>query len=296
MGEDDKSIVGQVKTGAEAIGALVQVAGDHPKIKEAGAELAQTALTVSKTVNTLLMPLAAINFAVDKARNYFRERFEQDLLKRTESIPADQLIEPKAALAGPAIQALAFVHEEEDLSDMFLQLLASAMDARNAAKAHPAFVEIVKQLDPREAGVLKAVLQNTLYSPETIVEIVVRERASGMHGPYRVLRQHLIDYVDEKTGQPIQDDSMPAMCDNWVRLGLIHISYDTMSIVDGAYDWVATRPEFVMLRQIYEDQKYMVNIRNGQLRVTSFGTQFAAALRLRRVAKGIPISPSKAPQ
>src|SRR5712692_5071017 len=101
----------QMKTardGIALVGEILKAAGDNPQVKEAGANLGQTALTITKTINNALLPLAAVNFAFDKARKYFAEKFESDLSAKASAIPVECLVEPKASIAGPALQGLAF--------------------------------------------------------------------------------------------------------------------------------------------------------------------------------------------
>jgi hypothetical protein len=56
-----------------------------------------------KAINNALLPLAAINFAFDKARAYFAEKFRQDLSEKAAAIPPEQIVEPRASIAGPAL-------------------------------------------------------------------------------------------------------------------------------------------------------------------------------------------------
>jgi hypothetical protein len=55
-------------------GELITAAGDNPDVKEAGRELGHAALIVAKTIKNSVLPLAAINYAIDKARDYFNGR------------------------------------------------------------------------------------------------------------------------------------------------------------------------------------------------------------------------------
>jgi len=143
-----------LKLPKDGLGLVVEVmkaAGDNPQVKEAANNLGQTAVTLTKTINNVLVPLAAINFAFDKARIYFAGKFQLDIAEKAKSIPPEHIVEPKASIAGPTLQGLAFTHEEPNLKEMYLNLLATAMDGRAAAVAHPAFVEIIKQLDSEDA-------------------------------------------------------------------------------------------------------------------------------------------------
>ena len=132
------------------VGEVLKAAGDDPKVREAASNLGQTAVTITETINNALLPLAAVNFAFDKARAYFDGKFQQDISEKTAAIPLEHIVEPKASVAGPSLQGLAFAHEEPNLKAMFLSLLATAMDGRVAPNAHPAFVEIINPHFPNE--------------------------------------------------------------------------------------------------------------------------------------------------
>lgn len=99
-------------SGIALVGEIIKAAGDNPEVKEAGKNLGKTALTITKIINNALLPIAAVNFAFDKARIYYKEKFQQELSQKTSAIPSESIIEPKASIAGPALQGLAFTHEE----------------------------------------------------------------------------------------------------------------------------------------------------------------------------------------
>ena len=73
---------------------IVQLASDSPELTHAGRNFAKSALTISKAVNNVLLPIAAVNFAFDKAHAYFTNRFESDLEDATRAIPSDEIVEP----------------------------------------------------------------------------------------------------------------------------------------------------------------------------------------------------------
>lgn len=263
------------RDGVALVGEILKVAGDNPNVKEAGQNLGKTALTITKTINNALLPLAAVNFAFDKARVYFSEKFQQEISTKTSTIPPEQIIEPKASIAGPTLQGLAFTHEEPNLKEMYLSLLATAMDGRVAADAHPAFVEVIRQLSSEDAKLIRGALQ----SPVAIPIIEVRLTTVGQQG-YQTLARHVLNLSNSTTEAPVENPELPAMVDNWVRLGLVNVDYETKLIDAVAYEWVDQRPEVVRLRQTYENETQKLNIAHGILERTAFGIQFARAVSL----------------
>lgn len=258
----------------ETVGRIVAGAANNPDIKEAGRILGKSALTVAKTIEVCLLPLAALNFGVQKAREYFANEFAEDLNAKTASIPLEDIVEPKASVAGPALQGLAFTHEEPDLKEMFLTLLATAMDRKVASEAHPAFVEIIKQMSSQEAEILKSALQAATDIP--IAEI----RISFSDERFQTIYRHLIQIANTATGKLTVIAQMPTFIDNWTRLGIVWTDYDSRMAASDAYKWVEDRPEFRNLKQKHERDNNRVVAVHGRLVRTSFGLQFAKAVGL----------------
>ena len=94
---------------------LLKAAGNDPNVKAAGHELGKAALTVARCISNALLPIAAVNFAFDKARAYFSGQFEVEMSAKAENIPPEFVTDPKPSIAGPALQGLAFSYEEHDL-------------------------------------------------------------------------------------------------------------------------------------------------------------------------------------
>ncbi len=262
-------------SGVALVGEVIKAAGDNPNVKEAGQNLGQTALTITKTINNALLPLAAVNFAFDKARIYFAEKFQQDISQKAATIPPEQIIEPKASIAGPALQGLAFTHEEANLKDMYLSLLATAMDGRVASEAHPAFVEIIKQLDSEEANLIRGILQ----SANAIAIVEVRVTTVGEQG-WGSLATHLLNLTSLENSSPVENPRIPAMVDNWVRLGLVDVDYAKHLKAADSYAWVENRPEVARYRQEHESETRKLSFANGIIVRTALGIQFAKAVGL----------------
>lgn len=273
MSDDDP--LKAAKDGVSLVAEVIKAAGDNPQVKEAAGNLGYTAVTLTKTINNVLVPLAAINFAFDKARDYFSGKFQQEIAEKAESIPPEHIVEPKASIAGPTLQGLAFTHEEPNLKEMYLNLLATAMDGRSASTAHPAFVEIIKQLDSEDARLVRGALQ----SPSAIPIVQIHRKLKDGTG-YQVLAQHLLNLTDTTTGAPVEDPQLPAMIDNWIRLGLVEVAYDKHLTDPAKYAWVDQRPEFLRLSQTPQPDEAKVEYQKGFMERTELGKRFAKAIGL----------------
>lgn len=270
--EDDRKSAGSgvVPPAITVVGELIKTAAHNPSVRAAGGELGKAAHTIAKTINIALLPLAAINFGYERAKHYFDENFRPDLEAKLAGLSAEEIVEPKASLAGPVLQGLAFTHEEAALKDMYLNLLASAMKRGEATRAHPAFAEVIKQLTAEEARILLAAL-----SPPNIKPIA-QIRAMHPNGGWTVLLNHVMPITDSGTNQPVEEPDLPAMVDNWIRLGLVDISYvEHLASQPGSnrYEWAQKRPEFERLKSAHATGPVVAA--PGRFSMTAFGSQFA---------------------
>lgn len=264
-----------VREGVGVIADLIKIAGDDPQVKEAAKNLGQTAVTITRTINTALLPLAAVNFAFDRARQYFSGGFQRDLLDRTKDIPIESIADPKPAVAGPALQGLAFSHEEPNLRAMYLSLIATSMDRRASHTAHPAFVEIIKQIDGHEAKLLAGLLQIAGAVPAIQIRVIT----VGQPG-WQVKANHVMNVTNLESKEPIVERGFAAMVDNWIRLGLVEVRYDQFLEGQDQYAWVETRPEYTELKASIENEQVKVTFQRGHAGRTDFGKMFAEAVGL----------------
>ena len=223
------------------------------------------------------MPIAAVNFVLDKGKDYLRTKFSKDLEFATANIPPEHLIEPKLSIAGPALQGLAFSHEEDSLRTMYLNLLASSMNSERRSTIHPAFAELIRQLGAKDAKLLKDLsIGNTSHAIVRIT-LTLPDRA-GKH----VVRRHLLPYnfLDDSglVYATSGDSDVPSILDNLCRLGIIAIEYGQWLTNEGAYDWVPTNPLFKAYAQEKLPSGNAISFDKGYLVFTDFGRSFVIAV------------------
>jgi hypothetical protein len=69
-------------------------------------------------------------------------------------VPPEKIVEPNPRVAVPAAQALTYSLGDELVREMFANLMAADMSADSKAGAHPAFVELIKEMTPLDARIL----------------------------------------------------------------------------------------------------------------------------------------------
>lgn len=150
------------------------------------------------------------------------------------------------------------------------------MDGRIASTVHPAFVEIIKQLDAEDADLMRGALRTPIAIP--IAQL--RLTTSGQQG-YKVIATHLLNLRgDPDQMVQIENPNLPALIDNWRRLGLVEVDYSQHLTEIMSYDWVEKRPETVRLKKELETDTQKVTQQMGILIRTQLGTRFASAVGL----------------
>ncbi|HEY9279756.1 MAG TPA: DUF4393 domain-containing protein [Eoetvoesiella sp.] len=286
MGDESKRPIEVAKDTIELIGGVLKIAGDHPDVKSSGSNLAKSAKTLTEFINVGLLPVAAVNFGYAKARSYFEKKFSADIEAIAGDIPSENLQEPRSSIIGPVLQGLAFTHEEDSLKNMYLRLIATAMDNRCAAKAHPAFAEIIKQLSGFEAKLLQIILKQSQFPIVQIRLETHKEKNSlikfSFPESFRILQTHVTPLTNGD-GTPFTSQELPVMVDNWIRLGIVTVSYDTAFSAESFYDWVTERPEYRYWVPQDVPPRDKLSIAKGQLKSTAFGEQFAMAIGAKEV-------------
>jgi len=115
--------------------------------------------TLANVTRLLIRP---IDDAVARATDR-RRQIAESVAQRMKGVPRDRWIEPAVNVAGPALQAALFTANDTPLREMYARLLATAMDSQTADAAHPAYVEIIRQLTPDEARLVALFRQRSTF-------------------------------------------------------------------------------------------------------------------------------------
>jgi hypothetical protein len=172
----------------------------------AGKELGET---LTRTVHVALAPLRGLIWSYEQIGTTVIPLVAEKLKKRT-----DRVVPPKAIVAAPAIEALRYAGSEPPLRDMYVNLLATAMDAKTAESAHPAFVDIIRQMTPDEAVIVSHFRRKQVF-PVYTVTASFPERSSGS---YRVIPEALSIIKPEDDYRRLT--LIPIYLDNLCRLQL----------------------------------------------------------------------------
>ena len=190
---------------------------------------------------------------------YAIKETEMLLAEKLKHIPEEKIVEPEPYVAVPALQQLSYSLDSEELRELYANLLASSMNADKKSDVHPAFVDIIKQLAPDEAKLLR------FLSHQYVIPLVeIRQKGSDGKG-YTVLEKYHLNIPNGVLEMP---QNTPIYIENLVRLQLIEIPADTHYTTESLYTPLETHIVFVGVpsESITYDRKI--------INVTPFGKQF----------------------
>ena len=206
----------------------------------------------------------------------------RDLGERVTSIPGGRRRAPAISFAAQALAGS--MRFGSTLRERYLNLLAAAMDSDTAAKVHPAFLAVLRQLTPDEARIV-GMFQHD--GPYPLLSVVARRRFGARLGTE--LRHFSLLGAEAGCEHP---ERFPIYVDNLCRLGLaelrpVRVADDTRIFgaleahpqVRAAIARIEARPP--LDGSVESDDPVVADLQRQALYVTSFGRQFYEACEYR---------------
>nr|DAJ16126.1 MAG TPA: protein of unknown function DUF4393 [Siphoviridae sp. ctSIv21] len=190
------------------------------------------------------------------------ENLRNSTLQEVATIPPENIQEPPLKILGPALEASKYYIEEEELRSMFAKILASSFDDRKNSIIHPSFVEIIKQLDIKDARILQVLKEQNyaIESPIPCMKAVVKsDDGTKIIFP-------IIYFIDGSEGI---DELAPSLT-NLERQGLLRIKSGTYSVNDSDYDFIRNNSIVRQILQAYPE----ISIEKMCFSITPLGKNF----------------------
>lgn len=183
--------------------------------------------------------------------------------ERVAKIPEERLQLPPLMIYGPTVQALGYTVEEPELRSMFANLLAISMDSENFHLAHPAYVEIIKQICPDEAKILRLLSEK---HHDVIAHVKYHENSNQKGFTYLI--KNISTLAVRANCDRVQKG--PIYLTNLQRLGLVDIPvnwwYSDDSLYNELFEW------FDAWKMSYREGE--VTLEKSTIRLTSLGADF----------------------
>lgn len=254
-----------------------KLAGGLGKAIETAPALYDDALkpTTQETGKLLGRIPRAINAAlsgIDKwilNKEYNVEETKKLLSQKLENLPPENIVIPDAYVAVPAIQAISYSMNNDELRNLYANLLAKSMSIDTKSIVHPAFVEIIKQMSPLDAMVLNHIEE---FNFIPIVNLGIKTTTSNTSK--KNMTKNITDFS-------FSSDTMliSVSIDNLQRLGLIEIPENKKLLNNTRYDSIYDGEHFKLARANLhkiadKDNGEKVVISKRYIRKTNLGKAF----------------------
>lgn len=267
---DEESTNSKVADVANAVAAVAkEVPIYQDALQPAAQEIGKALGTVAKLVNVALAPVSGLVWGYEQIREFTATKVAEKL----KDVPPEKIVTPSPNVAGPAIEALRYTGHEESLSEMYASLLATAMNEDTIQKAHPAFVDIIKQLTPDEAKIVRGFTANQTINP--LISIKASSSNKTISDGHQIVLRNF-SQIGQRAGCE-HLHLVPAYLDNLVRMGLCEIPEGLFYTNDELYSPLINHSEVIEIRNKMKNSNRESDVQKGTLRVTDFGRQFAMA-------------------
>lgn len=242
---------------------LKDIYGDllKPGVKQLGKALE----TVLGLGNTILLPLALLNEKTRITLQLNLDKYREQL----QNLPEESIALVPPEIGIPIVEKLTYVLDDE-LSALYVNLLAKASTVHTNDLAHPGFVNVINCLCPDEVIFLRE-----LYKRDPLPFV----SASLFDKKIKSLFQPIEDLLTgvEKEISLLFPDNAQAYISNFEGLGLIHVRRDIYLDGQPFYDALEKlyRPQYESLP--FDKKKKKLEFKKGKIDVTPYGNMFMKA-------------------
>lgn len=200
---------------------------------------------IVKSFRLFMAPIQLMSVAQDRLAAYC-DRIRSE-------VPRDRQIEAAPSVAGPILLELRFLEEENPITELYLNLLKSAIDRDRVDDVHPSYVKIIGHLSPDEAMIL-----HHLKSHE--IELI----------EYRLFKSFSGDEINDRQLHSIAQSNYPVpQLATSKRLSMFLQHLEFLNLVFYGYGLPINQREFPILKDGEIPTK-------GVAKLTDFGQLFVS--------------------
>ena len=227
------------------------------------AQVGKALSTVLGLGNTVLWPLALLNeratIALEKNLEKYRAQLDQ--------VPLDKISEVPPEVGVPVAAKLTYVTNEQ-LSDLYVNLLAKASTFDSAHTAHPSFVNVINNLSPDEALLLQEIRGDIPF-------LEARMEKKGAN-EWRTIYP-LLTGLETKAKLSFPQNIV-VYFSNFEGLGLVNIRHDIFLVTpQGLYEEIEKIYRPTCEAVPHDKDIYELTFERGKIEITPFGHLFISA-------------------
>lgn len=189
--------------------------------------------------------------------------------EKVKQIPEDKLVEPEPYVAIPAIQQISYCQNSEELRDLYANLLTASMNADKKWQVHPSFVDIIKQLTPDEAKIIKSI-PNFKNNFMPAIDVTLKDKNVSGSGHQIFITNFAtvgLNIIENK-------ENICSYIDNLIRLKILEIPPTYHLTNESLYKPLEESP--ILEKMIPQGYKHIYNIGYNHkiIAITNYGLLF----------------------
>ena len=208
----------------------------QPTVQEIGKFVARVPRAINAAFSGLDKWILNREYAIDETKKLLEIKLE--------NVDPEKIVTPEAYVAVPAIQAISYSMNSEELRNLYANLLAKAMNSDTKNEIHPSFIEIIKQMSPIDSLVFKTIMQR---ESNPIIDLVYNKYESDF--PIAVESRTILENVTDINIAPVE--TICISIENLIKQGLISIPEDKAYSDDTIYDCILKSQFYLIKHQSY---------------------------------------------
>lgn len=195
---------------------------------------------------------------------YDKAKYEYELKQRIKDIPNEYIAKPRKSIIGPVLENIRYSIDEDQMREMFTNILTGEVDKRKQSKILPAYTEIIKQLSKEDAIFLNTLKQIKKHQLSTCIIRLEFDNNKGYIDLDTIIADGLHHTLNPKK----------IVLENLERLNIINLSSNLMLPENKKI----VKDAFIHYKDSYSDRDKPPNANTtyteGLLTITDFGWNF----------------------
>ena len=234
-----------------------------PAMQSTGGVLA----LIPRAINAALLPLH--NWIAH--REYQIEETKKLLSIKLANVKPEEIVPPEPHVAIPALQAISYSMDNEEIRNMYANLLAASMTQTIKENVHPAYVEFIKQMSPDEARIVRHVYLNA----GGIIPVVTLRSENSQGEGIDIVPYFTTLYRDVEGLELRSPDKTAVFVDNLIRLKLMQMHDGIVLSKTGIYDPIENDKALDNVKNSFKHQPgFSWKYARTYLSITSLGKSF----------------------
>ena len=231
--------------------------------------VSEIGMVAGRSVKALLAPIRGFLWGWKRIEVYV----ENAVLKRLEKVLEEKLKSPDPEIAVPLIQSLTYTARNETLREMYIALLANAMDKDKENLVHPSYVEIIRKMNRLDALVFERLSAEKGYIMAICPHI-------SIGGTNKIISDALPDWYLGWSIEGYSEFDVSAAIVRLGKFGVLELMFDR-SISDANYSTLKQSSFLQSVLEMYKinraDASLSIKSTDCVLYVNEYGKQFRAA-------------------